>query len=185
MGTSYTPPTDKHWWREPIERTELMWIVLAFSWCVFMFGWMISWHWIGNQNLSNEAYKIKPEVYAKRVEEMTKQYTVRMDPAVNEPVVAPPAGSDVYMAGMQWQWRPIIELQKGKTYRFHLSSLDVDHGFSIQPENVNFQAYPGYEMVITMTPNKTGTFGIVCGEYCGGGDVVGHQTMLGRIYVKE
>jgi heme/copper-type cytochrome/quinol oxidase subunit 2 len=36
-----------------------------------------------------------------------------------------------------------------------------------------------------VTPNKSGTFGVVCGEYCGGVNTMGHQTMLGRIYVKE
>ena len=38
MGTSYTPPTNPDWWREPIERTELTWIVISFAWCLFMFG---------------------------------------------------------------------------------------------------------------------------------------------------
>jgi cytochrome c oxidase subunit 2 len=147
-----------------------------------MFGWMIAWHWIGNQNMATEAYRVDPEAYAKKVEDFTAKYTVRMD--ANDPdlpVVAPPPGSDVYLAASRWQWRPVIELQKCHSYRVHISSLDWDHGFSLLPENINFQAYPGYEQVITMTPNKSGTFSIVCNEYCG----VGHHSMLGRVYVKE
>jgi cytochrome c oxidase subunit 2 len=87
----------------------------------------------------------------------------------------------VYIAASRWQWRPLIELEKGKRYRVHISSLDWDHGFSLQPLNINFQAYPGYEQVVTMTPSSSGTFTIVCNEYCG----IGHHTMLGKIYVKE
>src|SRR4030067_2994956 len=100
MGTSYTAPTNPDWWREPIERTEVIWITLAFSWGLFMFGWMIAWHWIGNQNMANEAYRTTPEAYAKKVEDFTAKYTVRQDASdPSLPVVAPPPGSDVYLAG--------------------------------------------------------------------------------------
>ncbi len=181
MGYSFTAPA-KNWATEPIERTEILWITIAGSWCLFMFVWMIAWHWIGNQNMANEAYKTTTDTYAKKVEDFTAKYTVRQDKSdPSLPVVAPPPGSDVYLAASRWQWRPVLELQKGKSYRVHISSLDWDHGFSLQPENINFTAYPGYESVITMTPNKSGTFAIVCNEYCG----IGHHTMLGRIYVKE
>lgn len=181
MGYSFTAPA-KNWATEPIERTEILWIVIAASWCLFMFCWMIAWHWIGNQNMANEAYKTTTEAYGKKVEDFTAKYTVRQDKSdPSLPVVAPPPGSDVYLAASRWQWRPVLELQKGKSYRVHISSLDWDHGFSLQPENINFTAYPGYEAVVTMTPNKSGQFGIVCNEYCG----IGHHTMLGRIYVKE
>lgn len=181
MGYSFTPPA-KNWATEPIEKTEVLWIVIAGSWCLFMFVWMIAWHWIGNQNMANEAYRTFPEDFAKKAEEFTKKYTVRQDASdPNLPVVAPPPGSDVYIAASRWQFRPVVELQKGKSYRLHISSLDWVHGFSLQPENINFQAYPGYEQVITVTPNKSGTYGIVCNEYCG----IGHHEMLGRIYVKE
>ena len=181
MGYSFTPPA-KNWATEPIERTEVIWILIALSYCMFAFFWMIAWHWIGNQNMANEAYKTLPETYAKKVEDFTAKYTIRQDASdPSLPVVAPPPGSDVYLAASRFQWRPLVELQQGKSYRVHISSLDVDHGFSLQPENINFQAYPGYEQVVTMTPNKHGQFDIICNEYCG----FGHHTMLGRIYVKE
>ena len=90
MGTSYTQPTNPDWWREPIERTELIWIVLSFAWCLFMFGWMISWHWIGNQNMRNEAYKTTPEAFASKVADQLAKYAVRKDDATGEDVVSPP-----------------------------------------------------------------------------------------------
>ena len=51
-----------------------------------------------------------------------------------------------------WQWYPVLELEKGQSYRLHLSSLDLQHGFSLQPVNINMQVHPGYEHVLTLTP---------------------------------
>jgi len=59
--------------------------------------------------------------------------------------------------------------------------MDWNHGFSLQPVNINLQILPGYEMVVTMTPDQAGDYAIVCNEYCG----IGHHTMLGKIIVKE
>jgi cytochrome c oxidase subunit 2 len=95
--------------------------------------------------------------------------------------VAPPDGRDIYMLGRLWQWWPILELEKDQTYRLHISSMDWNHGFSLQPVNINIQVVPGYEMVLNITPDTSGEFGVVCNEYCG----IGHHSMLGRIYVKE
>jgi cytochrome c oxidase subunit II len=110
---------------------------------------------------------------------MIEQYTVRQEGAF--PVVRPPPGSDVYMEARVYMWWPMLELEKGQTYRLHLSSIDLQHGFSLQPVNINIQVHPGYEMVVSMTPNQTGQYGIVCNEFCG----FGHHTMTGRIYVVD
>jgi cytochrome c oxidase subunit 2 len=32
-----------------------------------------------------------------------------------------------------------------------------------------------------VTPNKTGTYSVVCNEYCG----IGHHTMVSRLYVVD
>jgi cytochrome c oxidase subunit 2 len=173
-----TPPERRIWWNEPIERVELTWTVIAFLWGLFMFGFMIAWHFIGGQNLSREAYRIAPSRYETKVEEFAKKHTVREENGV--PVVRPPANTDIYMLGRLWQWWPILELEKGQSYRFHLSSVDWQHGFSLQPTNINIQVVPGYEHVVTVTPNQSGSFSVVCNEYCG----IGHHMMVGRIYVR-
>ncbi|MBF0190185.1 MAG: cytochrome C oxidase subunit II [Magnetococcales bacterium] len=177
---SILPPSQKIWWKEPIHGIEMMWIILALIWCLVLFLWMPYWHVYGKQNLSNESYKTSPEQFEAKANTMAKAYTVRTDAKSNTPVVHPPAGSDVYMLGRLWQWWPILELEKNKTYRLHLSSLDWQHGFSLQPTNINLQILPGYETVVTITPDQSGEFAVVCNEYCG----VGHHTMLGKIYVK-
>jgi hypothetical protein len=70
--------------------------------------------------------------------------------------------------------------KEGKTYRLHLTAMDYNHGFSLQPANINIQMVPGFEHVVTITPNQSGTYSVVCNEYCG----IGHHRMVGRIYIK-
>jgi cytochrome c oxidase subunit 2 len=174
-----SPPSERLWWNEPIAKIELVWIVVAFLWGVVMFGMMIYWHAEGEQNLSNEAYRTTPEVFAEKANAMVEKYTVREE--AGYPVVHPPPGSEVYLIARLWQWWPILELEKDQSYRLHISSMDWQHGFSLQPVNINLQIHPGYEMVLTATPDKLGEYGIVCNEFCG----IGHHTMIGRLYVVE
>jgi cytochrome c oxidase subunit 2 len=115
-----------------------------------------------------------------KVQDMVDKYTVRKETEEEIPVVAPPAGSDVYLLGRLWNFYPILELEKGKTYRLHLTAMDYNHGFSLQPANINIQLVPGFEHVITVTPNQSGTYGLVCNEFCG----IGHHRMVSRLYVK-
>jgi cytochrome c oxidase subunit 2 len=160
---------------------EIIWISIAFVWGLVMFFTMIYWHIYGEQNLSNEAYRVDPEAYAAKVEAFAEQYKVRDEGDTGIPVVRPPAGGDAYLIGRLWDWWPILELQKDQTYRLHLSSLDWLHGFSLQPVNINIEVHPNYEMILTIRPEQTGQFGVVCNEFCG----IGHQNMVGRIYVVE
>lgn len=175
------PPAQRLWWKQPLDRLEGTWIALALIWCLIMFAMMPYWHVAGKQNISNEAYRTTPEQFAAKTQAMVDQYTVRTETELAKPVVRPPADSDVYLIGRLWEWWPLLELQRGKSYRLHLSSMDWQHGFSLQPINVNMQVIPGYEMVITVTPDTTGEFTVICNEYCG----IGHHQMLGKIYVVD
>ena len=175
------PPEAKVWWNEPIGRGELVWIWIAFLWGIIMFFMMIYWHLVGRQNLSTESYRIDPQVYEKRVDEFVEKFKIGDEGDTGIPIVRPPPGSDTFMLARLWSWWPILELEKGQSYRLHLSSLDWLHGFSLQPTNINIQIHPGIEQVITLTPTESGTFTVVCNEFCG----LGHHTMVGRIYVTE
>ncbi|MCP4981974.1 MAG: cytochrome c oxidase subunit II [Gammaproteobacteria bacterium] len=177
--SSFLPPSERVWWNTPIGKQEIVWIGVALVWCLIMFLMMPYWHIYGKQNLSNEAYQTTPARFQAKVDEMVTQYKV--GDISGTPVVKPPAGSDVYMLGRLWQWYPILELEKGQSYRLHLSSMDWNHGFSLQPVNINLQIVPGYEMVLTVTPDQAGEFTVVCNEFCG----IGHHLMLGKIFVKE
>jgi len=174
-----TPPSERIWWRQPIAKIELIWIIVAFSWGLVMFFMMIYWHGAGKQNLSNEAYQIKPQAFAQKAQVMIDEYTVREESGF--PVVRPPPGSDVYLIARLWQWWPILEFEKDQSYRLHLSSMDWQHGFSLQPVNINLSVHPGYEMIVTITPDVAGEYGVLCNEFCG----IGHHNMVGKIYVVE
>lgn len=173
------PPRHRLWWKQPLDRVEGTWIVIAFVWCLVMFFMMPWWHVYGKQNLANEAYRSTPEMFQKKTDEMVARHTIREETDQKIPVVKPPPGSDVYLIARLWQWWPMLELQAGQTYRLHLQSMDWLHGFSLQPENINIQVHPGYEHVLTITPTTPGTYSIVCNEYCG----INHHTMVSRLYV--
>jgi cytochrome c oxidase subunit 2 len=179
MPTAIDPPKNRLWWKDPVDKVEITWIVLALIWCLIMFFMMPYWHVYGKQNLSNEAYRSTPELFSQKTQTMVDKYTVRTETDQKIPVVRPPAGSDVYLIARLWQWWPLLELEVGKSYRLHLMSMDWLHGFSLQPENINIQVHPGYEHVLTVTPTKEGTYSIVCNEYCG----INHHTMTSKLYV--
>lgn len=173
------PPPDRIWWKQPLDRVEGTWIVIAFVWCMVLFFMMPYWHIYGKQNLSNEAYRTTPEMFSKKTQEVVDKYTVRTETDLKIPVVHAPPGSDVYLIARLWQWWPMLELEEGKTYRLHLSSMDYLHGFSLQPENINIEVHPGYEHIVTLTPTAAGTYSIICNEYCG----INHHTMASKLYV--
>jgi cytochrome c oxidase subunit 2 len=175
------PPSERVWWKQPLDRVELLWILIALVWCLIMFFMMPYWHLYGKQNLANEAYRMSPERYSALTAEMVDKYKVREEGGdLKVPVVRPPAGGDAYLIARLWSWYPILELEAGKSYRIHLMSMDYLHGFSLQPENINIEVHPGYDHVITVTPTHAGTYSIVCNEFCG----IGHHTMTSKLYVK-
>jgi len=178
---SYLPPAQRIWWKVPVGRQEIVWIAIALIWCLIMFFMMPYWHVYGKQNLANEAYRTTPAAFMKKAEAVVAKYKVREEGGdLKVPVVAPPAGSDVYLVARLWSWYPILELEAGKSYRIHLMSMDWLHGFSLQPENINIEVHPGYDHVLTVTPTHKGTYSIVCNEYCG----INHHTMASKLYVK-
>ena len=179
--SSLSPPSQRIWWNQPVDRVEGTWIVVALVWSLILFFMMPYWHVFGKQNYKGEAYRTTPAAYSVKVQNMIDAHTVRHVTDHMIPVVRPPAGSDVYLAARLWQFYPALELVKGQTYRLHFSSMDWQHGFSLQPLNINMQVLPGYETVITITPDSSGEFTIVCNEYCG----IMHHTMLGKIYVVD
>ena len=166
------------WWK-PAHKSEKTWVVISFVWCMVLFAMMPLWHWKGGQNPSGIRRRTTPAEFMQRTQEFTQQYRVGSDRGM--PIVAPPPGSHVYLASMSFQWTPILRLERGREYILHLSSLDVNHGFSLYPVNINFQILPGYDYGLRITPNSSGDFRIICNEFCG----IGHHTMVGRIIVDE
>ena len=167
-----------NWWK-PAHKSERTWVAIAFGWCMVLFAMMPLWQVKGGQNPSGIRRKVEPTAFFARTQEFIKQYQIGDDRGM--PIVAPPPGSDIYLTAMSFQWTPILQLEQGKEYILHLSSLDVNHGFSLYPINVNFQVVPGYDYGLRVTPTAAGDFRIICNEFCG----IGHHTMVGRVIVVD
>jgi cytochrome c oxidase subunit II len=176
LSTLLPPP--RVWWKR-LGPDERMWLLIAFVWGLILFSGMLIWQAIGDQQGPAESYRIDQAEFAAELESFIEARQV--DEEAGVPVVAPEPGDDVFLQAMQFQWRPILQLQRGETYRLLVSSTDVQHGLSIQPVNLNFQVLPGYLYVVELTPTEAGEFALVCNEFCG----LGHHVMTGKIIVTD
>ncbi len=87
---------------------------------------------------------------------------------------------DVVIIAQAWQFTPKeIELPVGATAHFHLTSIDVVHGFRVPGTNANSMIIPGQISEFEVTFDKAGQHSMICHEYCG----IQHHTMGGRIVV--
>lgn len=168
---------ERGWFKAP-EGAEKLWIGLALVWCMTMSVMMPYWHFRGKQNSRGEAYTVTAEAFFERTQRFVEANQVGERDGM--PVVEPAPGGEAYLTARMWSWYPILRLRQGETYRLHLSSMDLNHGFSLQPLNMNFQVIPGYDHVLTLTPTSIGEFTIVCNEFCG----IGHDRMIGKILVE-
>lgn len=167
-------------WVTPLGKDERMWFAIVIVWAIAMFLMiMFIWPRVGNEQTTFESYRVQEQEFARLTQAFVDQNATGENIG-GIPVVAPPPG-DVYLLAQRYQFRPIVQLQRNQTYRLLLSSFDVQHGFSLQPDNVNFQVLPGYVMAIELTPEEAGEYTLVCNEFCG----PGHHLMLGRIIVTE
>ncbi len=169
----------KGWYNQAIAKDEKAWIVVAVIVCLALFLLMVVWHLVGKQNPSFVVYKTTPNEFYRLAQANWQKYQVGEENRI--PVVKPPAGSDVFVVASTWRWEPVLILKKGSEYRFHISSLDFVHGFSLQPINMNFLIHPFYDYVLTFKPTSSGEFKVICNEYCG----YGHHTMIGKIIVED
>lgn len=82
-----------------------------------------------------------------------------------------------------WSFDPLeVELPAGSRLDIYLTSADVAHGFLVNKKAVNLMAIPGQVTFtsVVFDKNETGTYSVVCHEYCG----TNHHSMEGRIYVR-
>ncbi|MFB6130419.1 MAG: halocyanin domain-containing protein [Salinigranum sp.] len=172
------------WWDRSVNRRETIWLGVSGAWAVTMFGWMLGWMQFGGQNQTGPTLKVSPKEYRRKV----SAYKERAGTAkIDGREVLVPAGEDVYVGALQWSWDGLpVVIEAGRPYTFHLSSYDVQHGFSVRrksnlSQQVSLQVLPDYEWLNEMRFSEPGTFEVQCNEYCG----AGHATMHGVFYVVD
>lgn len=128
-------------------------------------------------SLPGDVYEMAPEAFARKVKAMVEAHaTGRSEQEM--PLVHPPAG-DVYLLAERWRFYPALELEKGKTYRLHVASLDSAH--SLVMKSGERLLVPGRVEVLNVTPGLPGPLAPQCAEYCG----LQHNRMKGHIEVVE
>jgi cytochrome c oxidase subunit II len=81
--------------------------------------------------------------------------------------------------GLMFTWMPAeMTLPADTPVTFHLTSIDVIHGYEIVRTNGQSMVVPGYISQFT-TQFAAGEYLIACNEYCG----VGHHTMAAKMHV--
>ncbi len=178
--TSPTEPPEEDWWDIPVNRRESIWLGIAGAWSLGIFAWMAGFTQFGDQNPVGDTFEVTPEEYEQRVEAYLE------DAEEQEDGIVPP-GEDVFIAGTRFFWEGLpVVLEAGQEYQIHLGSFDVQHGFSVRPEDslsqqINLQIFPDREWVVPMTFEEPGTYRVICTEFCG----PGHNGMSGRFEVIE
>ncbi len=74
-----------------------------------------------------------------------------------------------------------LHLPVGKQVRILITSADVLHSFWLPKFRLKLDAVPGLVQTMNFTPTETGTYDIVCAEFCG----VNHSVMQGTIIVES
>lgn len=94
--------------------------------------------------------------------------------------IAQSGGQVIKVVGRKFEFVPSkIELKLNQPVTFELTTEDVLMGFGIPDFNVRADMTPGAVRTMRLTPDKTGTFDIVCDVFCGSG----HEEMTGVIIV--
>lgn len=97
----------------------------------------------------------------------------------------------VNVVGKQWMWKiehhggvreiNTLHLPVGEKVRIRLTSEDVIHSFSLPAFRLKRDAVPQRYTTFSFTPTRTGTFHLLCTEFCG----ADHSLMRGKIVVME
>jgi cytochrome c oxidase subunit 2 len=105
---------------------------------------------------------------------------------LNDIEKAQPGEMRINVTGQQFAWtfeypqadgKPVksnqLYLPKDQPVRFYVKALDVIHDFWVPAFRMKVDAVPGIETKYRVTPNRLGTYPVVCAELCG----LGHSVM--------
>lgn len=104
----------------------------------------------------------------------------------------PPKNSlDVYVMAKQWMWKfsypegpngvNVLHVPANRPVRLLMTSRDVIHAFYVPEFRIKSDVMPNRYTQIWFEATKTGTFQVLCTEYCG----LDHSRMLAEVVVME
>jgi cytochrome c oxidase subunit 2 len=103
---------------------------------------------------------------------------------------ANPLRVDVYAQQFFWSYRypgygnkesDILRLPVNRSVVLHMTSKDVIHSFWVPEFRQKQDVVPGIHPTLHITPNRVGTYPVICTELCG----LGHALMRSRVIVME
>ncbi len=96
---------------------------------------------------------------------------------------------EVTITGRMWSWlytyengiqaTDMLRIPAGEPVKLVITSADVIHSFYVPAFRVKWDAVPGRKTHYFVTAEKTGTFDVLCAEYCG----LQHAYMLSKVQV--
>lgn len=93
-------------------------------------------------------------------------------------------GAGPTLASWDKDFSPIVNVTRGATVEFRVTTLDVNHGFSLYAPDgrlvTQTQAMPGYVNRLRVTFDETGTYAVLCLEFCG----MSHHRMRAVVEVR-
>ncbi len=108
------------------------------------------------------------------------------EPIVKEPVVeepndeSEPTQVEFDLVAKKFEFVPnTITVNKGDTVVLHITSEDVEHGFSISEYDISETISVGEEVTVEFLADKPGEFTFRCSVFCGSG----HTGMAGTLNV--
>jgi cytochrome c oxidase subunit II len=88
------------------------------------------------------------------------------------------------LASWDRDFSPVVNVAAGTTVEFRVTTLDVNHGFSLYAPDgrlvTQTQAMPGYMNRLRATFDQSGTYTVLCLEFCG----MSHHRMRAVVEVK-
>jgi cytochrome c oxidase subunit 2 len=162
---------DEHETIEAVERTERIWIALAFGLIATFI--VLVFFAIGVHG-----------AFVGETESRQPVEAILAQPGFQNPGVEQ-TGPDEYRAHVvarAFAFQPaVIEVPKGATVDFRLTSTDVIHGFNVAGTTINVELIPGEVSRLEYTFDKAGEYPLICNQYCG----IGHQNMINTVRVIE
>ncbi len=106
-------------------------------------------------------------------------------------VEAPPGAMEFHVEAKQWMWKTrhpsgvreinAMHVPLGQPVKVFLNSQDVIHSFYVPAFRIKMDVVPGRTGTVWFEATKTGTYRLLCAEYCG----TNHARMTGEITVME